>query len=167
MEHANAAQHPAITRVEDFLKTHQHPNMPIMLDDSARTAQEAADCLACEISQIAKSIIFHNLVDNSAILIIISGDKRVDEKKVSALLDISKSKLGKASAEFVRDKTGFTIGGVSPIAHTSHCTIFLDNSLQRFDTIWAAAGHPKAVFQASPTALKIMTQATWVSVASE
>ena len=160
-------QHPAITRVENFLKTQVHPHMPIMLDDSARTAQEAADCLACEISQIAKSIIFHNLVDDSAILVIISGDQRVDEKQVATLLGISRSKLGKASPDFVRDKTGFAIGGVSPIAHSSNCTIFLDNSLQRFDIIWAAAGHPKAVFQASPEALQLMTQAPWVSIASQ
>lgn len=160
-------QHPAITRVENFLKTQVHPHMPIMLNDSARTAQEAADCLACEISQIAKSIIFHNLVDDSAILVIISGDQRVDEKQVATLLGISRSKLGKASPDFVRDKTGFAIGGVSPIAHSSHCTIFLDDSLQRFDIIWAAAGHPKAVFQSSPEALQLMTQAPWVSVASQ
>lgn len=167
MEFNHSEQHPAITRVEHFLKENDHPYMPIMLDDSARTAQEAADCLSCEISQIAKSIIFHNLVDNSAILVIISGDKRVDEKKVTALLEISRSKLGKASADFVREKTGFAIGGVSPIAHINHCTIFLDESLKRFDTIWAAAGHPKAVFQASPAALATMTKATWVSVANE
>lgn len=160
-------QHPAITRVENFLKTQVHPHMPIMLDDSARTAKEAADCLTCEISQIAKSIIFHNLVDDSAILVIISGDQRVDEKQVATLLGISRSKLGKASPDFVRDKTGFAIGGVSPIAHSSNCTIFLDDSLQRFDIIWAAAGHPKAVFQSSPEALQLMTQAPWVSVASQ
>lgn len=159
--------HPAIARVEHFLKEQTHPHMPIMLDDSARTAQEAADCLQCEISQIAKSIIFHNLTDDSAVLVIISGDKRVDEKKVTALLEISRSKLGKASADFVREKTGFAIGGVSPIAHVSNCTILLDDSLKRFSTIWAAAGHPKAVFQASPEALEMMTQATWVSVANE
>lgn len=160
-------QHPAIARVEAFLSKKAHPHMPIMLDDSARTAQEAADCLQCEISQIAKSIIFHNLVNDDAILVIISGDKLVDEKKVTALLEISRSKLGKASADFVRDKTGFVIGGVAPIAHTSNCTIFLDDSLKRFETIWAAAGHPKSVFEASPQALEMMTEAAWVSVASE
>lgn len=160
-------QHPAITRVQNFLQEKAHPHLPVLLDDSARTAQEAADCLECEVSQIAKSIIFHNLMDDSAVLVIISGDKRVNEKRVAALLEISRSQLGKASADFVREKTGFAIGGVSPIAHTSSCTIFLDDSLQRFETIWAAAGHPKAVFQASPETLEIMTQATWVSVASE
>ncbi|UNM95582.1 YbaK/EbsC family protein [Ignatzschineria rhizosphaerae] len=163
----NTPTHPAITRVAKFLAQKSHPHRPIMLDDSARTAQEAADSLQCEISQIAKSIIFHNLVNDEAILVIISGDKRVDEKKVTALLEISRSKLGKASADFVREKTGFAIGGVSPVAHTSTCKIFLDESLKRFEVIWAAAGHPKAVFQASPQALEMMVDATWVSVASE
>ena len=159
--------HPAVTRVTEFLKQHAHPHMPVILDDSARTASEAANSLGCDVAQIAKSIIFHNLENDSAVLVIISGDQRVAERKVADLLGISRKKLGKASADFVREKTGFVIGGVSPIAHTGECTVFLDESLRRFKSIWAAAGHPKSVFEASTEALQSFTEAPWVTVSSE
>ncbi|MHC5226461.1 YbaK/EbsC family protein [Ignatzschineria sp. LJL83] len=158
-------QHPAVLRVENFLKENHHPHLVTILDDSAQTAQEAADQLQCEVSQIAKSIVFHNLENDQAVLVIISGDKRVDEKRVAEELGISRKKLGKANADFVREKTGFVIGGVSPIGHIAECILMLDPSLKRFETIWAAAGHPYAVFQSSPEALQLLTQATWIDVA--
>lgn len=158
-------QHPAVLRVENFLKESNHPHLATILDDSAQTAQEAADQLQCEISQIAKSIVFHNLETDEAVLIIISGDQRVDEKLVAENLGISRKKLGKANADFVREKTGFVIGGVSPIGHIAKCTLMLDASLKRFETVWAAAGHPYAVFQSSPETLQDLTKANWVNVA--
>lgn len=158
-------QHPSVLRVENILKEHQHPHLATILDDSAQTAQEAADQLKCEVSQIAKSIVFHNLENDQAVLVIISGDKRVDEKRVAEELGISRKKLGKANAAFVRERTGFAIGGVSPIGHIAKCMLMLDLSLQRFETIWAAAGHPYAVFQSSPETLQNLTQAHWIDVA--
>jgi prolyl-tRNA editing enzyme YbaK/EbsC (Cys-tRNA(Pro) deacylase)/predicted Fe-S protein YdhL (DUF1289 family) len=124
-----------------------------MLADAARTAQQAADALGVAVGQIAKSIIFRRLSDDSAVLVITSGDRRVDQKKVEALV----GPLGRADAAFVKTATGFTIGGVAPIAHAKPCVTLMDEDLFRFDDIWAAAGHPHAVFQLTPNQLCFMT----------
>ena len=126
-----------------------------MLDDASRTAQQAADALGISVGQIAKSIIFRRKADEMAVLVVTSGDKRVDEKKVEALV----GKLGRANAEFVKAKTGFSIGGVSPLAHATSPVTLIDRELQRFDEIWAAAGHPHAVFKLTPAQLVQMTDA--------
>jgi prolyl-tRNA editing enzyme YbaK/EbsC (Cys-tRNA(Pro) deacylase) len=107
------------------------------------------------VGQIAKSIIFRRKADEMAVLVVTSGDKRVDEKKVEALV----GKLGRANAEFVKAKTGFSIGGVSPLAHATSPVTLIDRELQRFDEIWAAAGHPHAVFKLTPAQLVQMTDA--------
>jgi prolyl-tRNA editing enzyme YbaK/EbsC (Cys-tRNA(Pro) deacylase)/predicted Fe-S protein YdhL (DUF1289 family) len=124
-----------------------------MLADAARTAQQAADALGVALGQIAKSIIFRRLSDDAAVLVITSGDRRVDQKKVEALL----GPLGRADAAFVKTATGFSIGGVAPIAHAKPCVTLMDEDLFRFDDIWAAAGHPHAVFQLTPNQLCFMT----------
>jgi prolyl-tRNA editing enzyme YbaK/EbsC (Cys-tRNA(Pro) deacylase) len=126
-----------------------------MLDDAARTAQQAADALGIAVGQIAKSIIFRRKSDDAAVLVIASGDRRVDEKKVDALV----GKTGRADAEFVKAKTGFTIGGVSPVAHATAPVTLIDRELFRFDVIWAAAGHPHGVFQLRPQDLEALTGA--------
>lgn len=113
-----------------------------MLDSSARTAREAADALGIAVGQIAKSIIFRRKSDDVAVLVVTSGDRRVDEKKVEALV----GKVGRADAEFVKARTGFSIGGVSPVAHATPPVTLIDRELFRFDEIWAAAGHPHGVF---------------------
>ena len=132
-----------------------HPHSPRMLDDACRTAQQAADALGILVGQIAKSIIFRRKSDDAAVLVITSGDKRVDEKKVDALV----GKTGRADAEFVKARTGFTIGGVSPVAHATAPVVLIDRELFRFDEIWAAAGHPHAVFQLRPQDLEKLTGA--------
>jgi prolyl-tRNA editing enzyme YbaK/EbsC (Cys-tRNA(Pro) deacylase) len=132
-----------------------HPHAPVMLDDAARTAQQAADALGIAVGQIAKSIIFRRKSDDAAVLVIASGDRRVDEKKVDALV----GKTGRADAEFVKAKTGFTIGGVSPVAHATAPVTLIDRELFRFDVIWAAAGHPHGVFQLRPQDLEALTGA--------
>ena len=124
-----------------------------MLDDAARTAQQAADALGIAVGQIAKSIIFRRKSDEAAVLVITSGDRRVDEKKVDALV----GKTGRADAEFVKAKTGFSIGGVSPVAHAHKPVVLIDAELFRFDEIWAAAGHPHAVFKLHPDDLAALT----------
>jgi prolyl-tRNA editing enzyme YbaK/EbsC (Cys-tRNA(Pro) deacylase) len=126
-----------------------------MLDDACRTAQQAADALGILIGQIAKSIIFRRKSDDVAVLVITSGDKRVDEKKVDALI----GKTGRADAEFVKARTGFTIGGVSPVGHATKPVVLIDRELFRFEEIWAAAGHPHAVFQLRPQDLETLTGA--------
>jgi prolyl-tRNA editing enzyme YbaK/EbsC (Cys-tRNA(Pro) deacylase) len=126
-----------------------------MLDDACRTAQQAADALGILVGQIAKSIIFRRKSDDVAVLVITSGDKRVDEKKVDALI----GKTGRADAEFVKARTGFTIGGVSPVGHATKPVVLIDRELFRFEEIWAAAGHPHAVFQLRPQDLETLTGA--------
>ena len=132
-----------------------HPHVPVMLDAAARTAQQAADALGIGVGQIAKSIIFRRKVDDAAVLVITSGDKRVDEKKVDAIV----GRTGRADAEFVKAKTGFSIGGVSPFAHATPAVTLIDRALFRFDEIWAAAGHPHAVVRLAPQDLERLTGA--------
>lgn len=144
-----------VQRVARTLQDANHPHAPVMLDGAARTAQEAADGLGVQLGQIAKSVIFKRKEDGVAVLVVASGDRRVDEKKVSALV----GKIGRADADFVKAQTGYTIGGVSPVAHLFPPVTLLDQDLWRFDEIWAAAGHPHAVFRLLPEDLKPLTGA--------
>jgi prolyl-tRNA editing enzyme YbaK/EbsC (Cys-tRNA(Pro) deacylase) len=154
-----------VQRVAAFLQVSGHLQMPNMLQEAARTAQQAADALGVELGQIAKSIIFKRKSDDVAVLVITSGDKRVDEAKVQALVCSDGSKLGRADADFVKRKTGFAIGGVAPVAHLTLPVTLLDEELFRFQTVWAAAGHPNAVFEVTPHALQLLSQAPVVDVA--
>jgi prolyl-tRNA editing enzyme YbaK/EbsC (Cys-tRNA(Pro) deacylase) len=126
-----------------------------MLPVTGRTAADAAAALGVELGQIAKSIVFRRRDDDAAVLVVTSGDRRVDEERVPALV----GELGRADADFVKAATGFSIGGVSPIAHTTRPVILIDAELFRFDQIWAAAGHPYAVFPLSPDELVQLTGA--------
>lgn len=148
-----------VQRVAQSLLARQHPHPPVLLDAAARTAQQAADLLGVALGQIAKSIIFRRESDDAAVLVIASGDRRVDEFKLAALVCADGAKLGRASADFVKRKTGFSIGGVAPLAHTQACVTLIDRALFRFQEIWAAAGHPNAVFRLSPTDLQSLTGA--------
>lgn len=145
----------SVQRVAAALQAAGHPHGPVMLDDAARTAQQAADALGVGVGQIAKSIIFRRKEDDEAVLVITSGDRRVDEKKVAALV----GKLSRADAEFVRSRTGFAIGGVSPVAHANPPVTLIDRELFRFEEIWAAAGHPHGVFRLRPQDLVTLTGA--------
>lgn len=144
-----------VQRVARALQDKGHPHAPVMLDDAARTAQQAADALGIAVGQIAKSIIFRRKSDDAAVLVIASGDRRVDEKKVDAIV----GKTGRADAEFVKAKTGFSIGGVSPVGHAEAPVTLIDRELFRFAEIWAAAGHPHGVFKLMPQDLERLTGA--------
>lgn len=154
-----------VQRVAKVLQSKGHPHMPVMLDDAARTAQQAADALGIALGQIAKSIIFRRKSDDAAVLVITSGDQRVDEKKVEALLGTEGRRLGRADAAFVKEKTGFSIGGVSPLGHATPSITLIDKLLFRFEEIWAAAGHPHGVFKLSPEQLVSLTGAPVADVA--
>ncbi|RYX93162.1 MAG: DUF1289 domain-containing protein [Comamonadaceae bacterium] len=154
-----------VQRVSAFLQESGHPHMPVMLDEAARTAQQAADALGVELGQIAKSIIFRRKSDDAAVLVVTSGDRRVDERKVEALVCPDGKRIKRADAEFVKAKTGFTIGGVSPLAHATPVVTLIDISLMRFDEVWAAAGHPHAVFRLMPQELELLADAPVVDVA--
>lgn len=149
-----------VQRVAAALQEKGHPHAPRMLDNSARTAQEAADALGIAVGQIAKSIIFRRKSDDAAVLVVTSGDRRVDEKKVEAHV----GKVGRADADFVKSRTGFSIGGVSPVAHATPPVTLIDQDLLRFDMVWAAAGHPNGVFPLHPSDLQRLTGAPVVDV---
>jgi len=142
-------------RVAAALAESGHPHAPRWLDVAARTSQEAADALGVAVGQIAKSVIFRRKADDTAVLVVTSGDRRVDEKRVAAITGA----LGRADAEFVKARTGFSIGGVAPLAHATPATTLIDRELFRFSEIWAAAGHPNGVFMLSPQQLEQLTGA--------
>lgn len=142
-------------RVAATLTELGHPHDVVMLPVTGRTAADAASALGVQLGQIAKSIVFRRRSDDAAVLVVTSGDLRVDEKKVSALV----GSVGRADADFVKAATGFSIGGVSPVGHTTPPVILVDRELFRFEQIWAAAGHPYAVFPLSPDELVQLTGA--------
>jgi prolyl-tRNA editing enzyme YbaK/EbsC (Cys-tRNA(Pro) deacylase) len=126
----------------------------IELPDSTRTSLEAAQALGCQVGQIAKSIIFQAIPSQRPILVIASGSNRVNEKVIAALIG---EVIGKADADFVRQRTGFVIGGVPPVGHTERLETFIDQDLLQYREIWAAAGTPHAVFRLTPDDLLRMT----------
>src|SRR6218665_46300 len=145
----------AVQRVAAALQAQGHAHMPQMLDAAAPTAQQAADALGIRVGQVAKSIIFRRQSDDAAVLVVTSGDRRVDEKKVAAQV----GKIGRADADFVKARTGFSIGG-GPVR-------LIDEDLLRFDVVWAAAGHPHSVFALHPGDLQRLTGAPVVDVVQE
>ena len=147
-------------RVSAALATAGHPHAPRWLEVAARTSQEAADALGVTLGQIAKSVIFRRQSDGVAVLVVTSGDRRVDEQRVAA----HTGALGRADAAFVKASTGFSIGGVAPLAHLQPAVTLIDRELFRFSEIWAAAGHPKGVFKLSPDQLQSLTGAPVVDV---
>jgi prolyl-tRNA editing enzyme YbaK/EbsC (Cys-tRNA(Pro) deacylase) len=142
-------------RVAAALAERGHPHAPRWLAVAARTAQEAADGLGVAVGQIAKSVIFRRQADGAAVLVVTSGDRRVDEHRVAAIT----GPLGRADAGFVKASTGFSIGGVAPLAHLGETVTLIDRDLFRFTEIWAAAGHPNGVFRLSPQQLEQLTGA--------
>jgi prolyl-tRNA editing enzyme YbaK/EbsC (Cys-tRNA(Pro) deacylase) len=126
----------------------------VELPASTRTAIEAAQAVGCQVGQIVKSLVFKAKRSERPILVIASGQNRVDEKRIEALIG---EPLGKADADFVRQRTGFVIGGVPPVGHLEKLETFIDQDLLQFDVLWAAAGTPHAVFQLKPSELLQIT----------
>ena len=122
--------------------------------ETTRTSAEAAAAIGCTVAQIAKSVVFRAVGMNRAVLVIASGANRVDEKLVAAALG---DRIAKADAAFVRDKTGFAIGGVAPVGHTEKPVTLIDEDLLGHAEIWAAAGTPNSVFRLTPQELVAMT----------
>jgi Cys-tRNA(Pro) deacylase len=132
-----------VKRVENILKEFDVTQKVIILDSSARTALEAASSLGCEVGAIVKSLLFRT--KNSFILCLVAGDKKASLNKIKKTLNIRDVSM--AAAEDVKTITGYTIGGVSPIGHLKKIDILIDNSLERFTSLFAAAGHPNCVFK--------------------
>ena len=150
---------PSAQRVQDVLIERGFTNQIVELAESTRTSVEAA--VGCEVAQIAKSLIFRGATTGKAILIIASGSNRVNEKAMVAHVG---EKLQRADADFVREQTGFVIGGVPPLAHAHPLETYIDADLWQYTNIWAAAGHPNAVFPLTPDELAAMTKGTVVSI---
>jgi prolyl-tRNA editing enzyme YbaK/EbsC (Cys-tRNA(Pro) deacylase) len=139
----NVLQNPSVQRVSAKLKELGVKGEVHVLSDSARTAQEAADALGILVGQVASSIVF-KLDDESPLLVITSGRHRVDTKLVAEKLGIAK--LHRVDADYVKEKSGFSIGGVSPVGWVSPATILIDEALNDYEVVWAAAGHPHSVY---------------------
>ena len=132
-----------IKRAEKFLKNFDQSLEVIILENSARTAQDAATALVCDVGAIVKSLLFKT--ENTFILCLVAGDKRCSLNKLKKIKD--KKDISMASPEEVKTQTGYTIGGVSPVGHLEKIEIIIDNSLERFNELFAAAGHPNCVFK--------------------
>jgi prolyl-tRNA editing enzyme YbaK/EbsC (Cys-tRNA(Pro) deacylase) len=146
----------AVKRVVAALQEHGCDGQIKVLSDSARTAAEAAAALGIEVGQIASSLIF-KLPDGSPLLIITSGRHRVDTDLVASNLGIEK--LGRVDADYVKEQSGFSIGGVAPLGWVSPATILIDEALNDYEVVWAAAGHPHAVYPTSFAELLAITSA--------
>ena len=133
----------------------------VEMPQSTRTADDAARAARCQVGQIVKSLIFKGKKTQQPILVATSGANRVNEKKIATLIS---EPLAKADAEFVREKTGFAIGGVAPVGHVQQIRIFIDEDLLQYNEIWAAAGTPKAIFKLTPQELQKITGGQVVSV---
>ena len=144
----------AVKRSQKALKDFDETMNVLVLDKSARTASDAASSLKCEVGAIIKSLLFK--ADDIFILSLVSGDRRCSLNKMKKITN--KKNLSMASPEEVKSKTGYTIGGVSPIGHISSIKILIDHSLDRFNNLYAAAGHPNCVFKINFENLKKITK---------
>ena len=133
------------------------------MPDSTRTAPEAAAAVGCDVAQIVKSLIFRSVAGDEAILVMVSGADRVDESRLAGVVG---DQVERATAEFVRARTGFAIGGVPPVGHSGPVATYLDEHLLDHDLVWAAAGTPNAVFSIKPAELARITSAKVVAVAA-
>ncbi len=145
---------PAAARVQQILAEMGLATEVIEFAETTRTSAEAAAQIGCAVAEIAKSLIFRAKTSNRAVLVIASGANRVNEKAIEALLGET---IGKADAQFVREKTGYAIGGVAPVGHASRPVTFIDEDLLKLETIWAAAGTPFAAFRLMPGDLQRLT----------
>ena len=139
----NLLNKDSVKRVQEFIKKFDPKFKVLVLDTTARTAQDAANSLKCEVGAIVKSLLFR--AENNFLICLIAGDKRCSLNKLKKILQ--KKDVSMASAEEVKKNTGFSIGGVAPVAHLFNLKVIVDTSLNRFPNIFAAAGHPNCVFK--------------------
>lgn len=145
---------PSAEKVQQAVRELGYEFKIMEFDESTRTSVDAANAIGCTVGQIAKSVIFKAAESGKPVLVLASGPNRVDTKLLSQALGES---IAKADATFVRESTGFVIGGVPPVGHIEPVRTFIDEDLFSFEEIWAAAGTPNAVFRLTPQALEAMT----------
>jgi prolyl-tRNA editing enzyme YbaK/EbsC (Cys-tRNA(Pro) deacylase) len=148
-------------KMQYILKTLGFSSHVVELPDSTRTAREAAKAVGCRVEQIVKSLVFKGQRTNTPLLVVASGTNRVNEQRLSQLAG---EPVEKADADFVRQRTGFAVGGVPPIGHTERLETFIDEDLLQYEELWASAGTPYAVFRLTPAELKTMTGGKVVSI---
>lgn len=137
------------------------PCQVIELPASTRTAPEAAQAVGCQVSQIVKSLIFRTQTSRRPVLVLVSGSNRVDERKLATLIG---EPIVKAEADFVREQSGFAIGGVPPLGHPRPLPTYIDEDLLQYAEVWAAAGTPNAVFKLDPRELARITGGSLIKV---
>ncbi|HLG94253.1 MAG TPA: YbaK/EbsC family protein [candidate division Zixibacteria bacterium] len=152
---------PSAQKVQDTLRSFGFNCEVQELRATTKSAVEAAAAIGCQVAQIAKSLVFKTRNSGKPVLVIASGTNRVDEKKLAGYLGES---IERADADFVREKTGFAIGGVPPVGHSEKLATFIDEDLLQYETIWAAAGTPNAVFKLAPGELSKLTGGRMVSI---
>jgi prolyl-tRNA editing enzyme YbaK/EbsC (Cys-tRNA(Pro) deacylase) len=148
-------------RVQEYLRSVGVDAQVVEMPGTTRTAKEAADAIGCSVAQIAKSIVFRAAQSAQPVLVIASGVNRVNERRIAELLG---EPIEKASADFVREATGFAIGGVPPAGHRNPIKTWIDRDLLQFETIWAAAGTPFSVFSITPDRLQALSGGTVESI---
>jgi prolyl-tRNA editing enzyme YbaK/EbsC (Cys-tRNA(Pro) deacylase) len=147
--------------MQDALKALGVANQVVELPASTRSAAEAAHAIGCRVEQIAKSLVFRGLSTDRPVLVIVSGANRVNEERLGEFIG---EVVAKADADYVRQRTGYAIGGVPPVGHVESLVCLIDEDLLQYDAIWAAAGTPRAVFRLTPGELQRITEGQVVSV---
>ncbi|MCB1045475.1 MAG: YbaK/EbsC family protein [Acidobacteria bacterium] len=158
---SEATLSPNAQKVQDALSQFGLELQVVELAASTRTSQDAAAAIGCDVGQIVKSLVFRGRESHIPILVVASGSNRVNEKTIKALVGEA---IEKPDADYVRQRTGFVIGGVPPLGHTEKIRTFIDEDLLQYDEIWAAAGTPNAVFRLNPAILQTITDGTVISV---
>ncbi|ETX00479.1 MAG: membrane protein [Candidatus Entotheonella factor] len=147
--------HPTAQKVADAAQALGLDIRVMEFEASTRTAEDAANAIGCRVGQIVKSLLF--VVRDQPTLVLVSGDNRLDEKKLAALCGVGRKQVKRGDADTARQATGFAIGGVPPFGHATSLPVIIDADLQLFEVVWAAAGTPNAVFEITPQALIRMT----------
>lgn len=151
----------SVQKVQDVLRSLGFSGEVVVFSDSTRTAAEAAQAVGCQVGQIVKSLVFKGKHTHRPVLVEASGVNRVNERRVSEVIG---EPIEKADADFVRQHTGFAVGGVPPVGHAEHIETFIDEDLLQYEEIWAAAGNPHAVFRLTPAELREMTGGSVIGI---
>lgn len=151
----------SVQKVQDVLRSLGFSGEVVVFSDSTRTAAEAAQAVGCQVGQIVKSLVFKGKQTHRPVLVEASGVNRVNERRVSEVIG---EPIEKADADFVRQHTGFAVGGVPPVGHAEHIETFIDEDLLQYEEIWAAAGNPHAVFRLTPSELREMTGGSVIGI---
>ena len=147
---------PSAQKIQDRLDNLGYEYTVIEFQETTRTSADAADRVGCDVGQIVKSLVFRGHISGKAVLVLTSGANRVDVKKLTQIIG---EPIDRADPEFVRSVTGFAIGGIPPIGHVTKIETYIDEDLQYYETLWAAAGTPNAVFELTFKDLQTMTSA--------